>query len=226
MKRVAFIFACCLLALAARAEIIDRVVATVNGRPILQSDVDETARYEAFIEGKPLASITPTDVRGALDRLIDQELLRQQMGEMAPKLTDDEIRSRTQELQKQHATSPEQWRQRLATYGLDENTFSARLENQLRTLGFLDQRLRPSVLIDRAAVETYYRDTLLPQLHKSGVSNDPAMNDVQRDIREILTQQSMDHMLTTWLQNLRQQSRVHILLDTPQTATGGPSAAK
>src|SRR5690242_21656333 len=199
MRRLALIFALCVAALPLRAEIIDRVVATVNGRPILLSDVDETARYEAFIEGKPVANITQADVRGALDRLIDQELLRQQMGDLAPKLTDQELQAKTEELRKQHATSTEQWRQQLAAYGLNETAFTLRLENQLRTLAFLDRRLRPSVLVERTAVENYYRDTLLPQLHKSGVTKDPPLNDVQRDIREILTQQTMDQMLTTWL---------------------------
>jgi uncharacterized protein HemY len=81
-------------------------------------------------------------------------------------------------------------------------------------------------VIDRSAVEAYYRDTLLPQLHKSGVTKDPPLTDVQRQIREILTQQRMDQMLSTWLQNLRGQSRVHIMLDASQDATGGATAAK
>ena len=46
-----------LLALAfsgASAEVIDRIVATVNGQIILQSDWEDALRYEAFSNGRPL----------------------------------------------------------------------------------------------------------------------------------------------------------------------------
>lgn len=40
---------------AARAEIVDRIVATVNGHIILQSDWDEALCYEALLNGRPLS---------------------------------------------------------------------------------------------------------------------------------------------------------------------------
>jgi hypothetical protein len=219
MRLVLIILACCLAAQCVVAETIDRVVATVNGRPILQSDVDETVRYEALIEGKPLNKVTNADVRATLDRLIDQELLRQQMGAMAPEVSDEDVQAKIAEIRRQHASTPEQWRQLLASYGLDENTFAARLTNQLTTLGFIDRRLRPSIVIDRAAVEAYYRNTFLPQLHKSGATQDPPLTDVQPQIREILTQQRIEDMLTAWLRNLRQQSKIRLLTNDTQVAS-------
>ena len=48
-----------MLALAASTllagDVIERVVATVNNRPILQSDWDEEMRYEAFVKQRPLS---------------------------------------------------------------------------------------------------------------------------------------------------------------------------
>jgi peptidyl-prolyl cis-trans isomerase SurA len=228
MRFCAIFVLSCSLTLTGVAETIDRVVATVNGRPILHSDVDETVRYEAFVEGRPLNKISDMDVQASIQRMIDQELLRQQMGQVSPEVGSAEVEKKTAELRAQRAASPEQWRAQLAAYGLDQTAFAAHLVNQLRTLDFLDRRLRPSVLVERAAVESYYRDTLLPNLHNSGVAKDPPLTEVQRDIREILMQQRMDEMLSTWLHNLRQQSRVRILLDAAQvaSATGGSARAK
>ena len=59
------------------ADIIDRIVATVNGHVILQSDWDDAVRFEALVDARPLAQITDQDRSRALDRLIDQELLRE-----------------------------------------------------------------------------------------------------------------------------------------------------
>src|ERR1700745_58088 len=59
-------------------DVVDRIVATVNGHVILQSDWDDAVRFEAFMEGRPLGQVTDQDRGRALDRLIDQELLREQ----------------------------------------------------------------------------------------------------------------------------------------------------
>src|SRR5712691_8738836 len=60
-------------------KIVDRVVATVNGNAILQSDWEDAIRYEAFIDHRPLDNFGSDDRKASLDRLIDQELLREQV---------------------------------------------------------------------------------------------------------------------------------------------------
>src|SRR3954465_12586107 len=60
-------------------EVIDRIVATVNGHIILQSDWDEALCYEALLSGRALSFFSDDDRRAVLDRLIDQELLDEQM---------------------------------------------------------------------------------------------------------------------------------------------------
>ena len=60
-------------------EVIDRIVATVNGHIILQSDWDEALCYEALLSGRTLGQFSEEDRRAVLDRLIDQELLGEQM---------------------------------------------------------------------------------------------------------------------------------------------------
>jgi hypothetical protein len=61
------------------ADVLDRIVATVNGHIILQSDWDDALRYQAFEDGRTLEQLPPAEHKAALDRLIDQELLREQM---------------------------------------------------------------------------------------------------------------------------------------------------
>src|SRR6059036_3866392 len=52
------------------ADILDRIVATVNGHIILQSDWEDEIRYEAFINGRTLTTLTPATRKASLDRLI------------------------------------------------------------------------------------------------------------------------------------------------------------
>src|SRR6266436_9684270 len=104
------------------ADVIDRIVATVNGHVILQSDWDDAVRFEALADGRPLDQLTDQDRSRALDRLIDQELLREQaQGVEAPQPPTNEVKQRMQELQAQQGiNSPVAWRAALARYGFDE----------------------------------------------------------------------------------------------------------
>jgi peptidyl-prolyl cis-trans isomerase SurA len=209
---------CTALTACAWGETIDRVVAIVNNSVVLQSDVDDGVRCEAFLDAKPLTNVSATTFQNSLDRLIDQELMRQQMGEFDFTIS-DEARSKVAELRKQRGASPEQWQAQLAAYGIDETTLATCVSKQLDTLAFVDRRLRPSIHIERAQVEAYYKDTLLPQLRQQGSKETPGLRDVEPEIREILVQRTINEMLATWLRNLRQQSRIQLLSASEQLAT-------
>src|SRR4051812_14946147 len=60
-------------------ELLDRIVGTVNTHVILQSDWDDEVRFEAFMSGRKPEDVTIEQRKAALNRLIDQEILREQM---------------------------------------------------------------------------------------------------------------------------------------------------
>ena len=202
-------------------DVIDRVVATVNGNVILQSDWDDAVRFEAFIEGRPLSQVTAEDRAHTLDRLIDQELVREQsQGSEAPQPSADEIRKKVQEIQSQHsATTPGSWQAALANYGIDEKRLQAHLAHDFSILRQVEARLRPTVQIDPQSVESYYRDEFLPKLRSAGAHEIP-LAQVAAKIREILTQKRVNELFTSWVQNLRAGSKIR----TPGIASS-PSAA-
>jgi hypothetical protein len=199
--------------LPARAgDVIDRIVATVNGHIILQSDWDDAVRYEAFIGGRPLDRITTEDRKAALDRLIDQELLRQQMHSSDPQHTADqeEVAKRIQEIRKQYsgAETDQGWQAALTRYQLTQNELQDRIGMQLDVMRLVALRLRPTVNIDAKTVESYYNQELLPQLRQSGSKEIP-LAEVAPKIKELLTEQKVNQLLTAWLQNLRAESQIH-----------------
>src|SRR6266481_346567 len=103
------------------SEVIDRIIATVNGHIILQSDWDEALCYEALLTNRTLAQIADDDRRAVLDRLIDQELLREQMKSADfAHATDAEVSARVADARKQYpqAVSAEAWRSLLGQFHL------------------------------------------------------------------------------------------------------------
>jgi hypothetical protein len=203
-----------LIALAASfaraADVIDRVIATVNGHPILQSDWEEAISYEAFIDGRSLDKLTPEDRRATLDRLIDQELLREQVQSVPLSYENrEQVEQRIQEIRKLYpgAETEPGWRATLVRYGLNEKELEARVASQIELASFVDARLRPGIQVDSRSIEIYYRETLVPQLRKSG-GKQVSLAEVSPQIKELLTQAKMNDLLASWLKNLRAESQI------------------
>jgi peptidyl-prolyl cis-trans isomerase SurA len=205
------------------AQVIDRIIATVNGHVILQSDWDEALCYEALLTNRTLAQFTDDDRRAVLDRLIDQELLREQMKSADfPHATDAEVAARVADARKQYpqATSGDAWQALLAEYHLAENDLLAHVRQQIDVMRLVDARLRPAVEIDSKSIEEYYRDQFVPKLKQSGASEVP-LAEVSAKIRELLTEQKVSELLVSWLQTLRSEGQVRIPGVTPSANDPG-----
>ncbi len=205
------------------AEVIDRIIATVNGHTILQSDWDEALCYEALLTNRNLDQFTDDDRRIVLDRLIDQELLHEQMKSADfPHATDAEVAARVADARKQYpqATSSEAWQALLAQYHLAEKDLFTHIRQQIDVMRLVDARLRPAVEIDSKSIEAYYRDQFVPKLKQSGASEVP-LAEVAAKIRELLTQEKVSELLVSWLQTLRSEGQVHIPGVTPSANDPG-----
>jgi len=194
---------------ATAGDVLDRIVATVNNHIILQSEWEDAVRYEAFVAGHTLEQVQAADRKAALDHLIDQELLREQMRSSGfPHASGEEVEKSLQEIRKRYAADAEAgWESALKQYGLTEPELKKRVALQVDLLGLVDSRLRPNVVIDSKSIESYYNQELLPQLRQSGAQQVP-LAEVTPKIRELLTQQKMNQMLVAWLQDLRSGSQI------------------
>ncbi|MGA6952862.1 MAG: SurA N-terminal domain-containing protein [Candidatus Sulfotelmatobacter sp.] len=207
----------------AAADVIDRIVATVNGHIILQSDWDEALCYEALLTNRTLAQFTDDDRRAVLDRLIDVELLRGQMKSADfSHATDAEVAARVADARKQYpqATSAEAWQALLAQYHLTEKDLFAHVRQQIDVMRLVDARLRPTVEIDSKSIEAYYRDKFVPKLKQSGASDVP-LAEVSGKIRELLTEEKVSELLVSWLQTLRSEGQIRIPGVTPSVNDPG-----
>jgi hypothetical protein len=196
--------------LARAGQVIDRIVATVNGHIILQSDWDEALHYEALFNGRALGQFADDDRGAVLDRLIDQELLGEQMKSASfEHASQGEAAARVAEARRQYpeASTEDGWKLVLARFGLSANDLVAHVQQQIDLMRLVDAHLRPAVQIDSKTVEAYYRDKFVPQL-KPSVAPDVPAADVAAKIRELLTQEKVSELMISWLQSLRSESKV------------------
>ncbi len=205
---------------ACAGDIVDRIVASVNGQIILQSDWEDSLRFQAFVDGRSPESLGADERKSALDHLIDQELLREQMHAADfQHATDDEVSSRIQEIRKQYpeALTQNDWDAVLSKYGFTETNLRQHVALEIDLMRLVDFHLRPNISIDSKSIESYYNQKLLPQLRQSGAQEVP-LAQVTPQIKELLTQQKVNELLVAWLQNLRSGSEIRT---SESTDSGG-----
>jgi hypothetical protein len=197
-------------------QIVDRVVTSVNGHVVLQSDWEQEVAFEAFSNARNPDSFTTAERNAALDRLIDQELLREQLRPSQP-VPAEQVAARVAEVRKLYpdCATDEAWHARLQRYGLTLSSLEKRLGDQIQLMNLVEDRLRPSIQIDQQAVETYYNDQLLPDMKQAGSRATP-LPEVYGRIKDLLAERKMNELLSGWLASLRSGS--HIL--TPESSAG------
>jgi hypothetical protein len=207
-----------------QAQVVDRIVAVVNKHVILESELDQAARVEFLLQGKPLGdgTLSRKDALAVLDRLVDQALLDQQiLNQAVLDPTPAELAAQIKQLRTQvpGAATDEGWKSVLTAYGLTEQDIADQLTSQSRILRFVDLRFRGLVRVEKDAIDAYYQDKLLPELRKRGAA-EPKLSDVSSRIENVLVEQRIDELLAGWLQTLRSQAHIERMLAEPgSTAT-------
>lgn len=209
--------------------VLDRVVAVVNNQAILASDVDDEVRLSVLDPGR--AGLGVLTRQRAMEQLISRALIQQQVREedaqaMEPSQT--EVDARLAEIRKQvpacvhlNCASEEGWKVFLAARGLTSERVQIYLRRRIQILRFIEERFRQGIRITPEEIETYYRETLLPQ-YAAGETI-PPLAEVAPRIQEILLQRQVNALFDDWLKNLRKQGDVEVLdpsLEVPE-AQGG-----
>ena len=208
-------------------DMLDRIVATVNQKPILASDVDDAAHFEALQQGK-VPDAMDTNRRAVLNRVIERELICQQMPDtFEPAVAAIDAHIAEIRTQFPMAKTEAEWSDLLATFGFDESILRDDVRLQLKVVHFLDIRLRPTVRVDNEEIGDYYSRTLVPKLKAAGATAEP-IDKLKDKIEEVLLQQKMTEVFDAWVANLKSQGSIRVLdpdLATPVTATAEKGSA-
>ena len=188
-----------------RAEILDRVVASIGDVAITQSDVEREYRLERFLEGEwPAPAPDSKTLEQVRERLTDQKLL---LEEETQDSSHDAALEKTaaEELDavRKGFSSDSDYQSALHALHMDEKQILTTLVEQQRILRIVELRLRPAAVPGTTDVESYYRDVFTPeytQTHRSAV---PPLTEVQGQIQEILVQKKIDQLLASWLEELK-----------------------
>jgi hypothetical protein len=199
-----------LTAVFSRAEILDRVVASIGDVAITQSDVEHEYRLERLLDGQwPPPPADSKMLDQARERLVDQKLL---LEEETQDLSRDPTLEKTaaEELEglRKRFPSEQDYQSALQSLHMDEKQLLTTLIDQQKILKIIEQQLRSAAAPGTNDVESYYRDVFTPEYTRTHGPPVPPLAEVEGQIREILAQKKIDQLLAGWLEELKSSRRV------------------
>ena len=197
--------------------VVDQVIAVVNDDLILESDIDEERRFEAF---QPLRVAAGGFSRTrAIERLIDRALILQQ-AKLQPDInaSNAEVDAQLQELRKDipacrtefHCETDTGWQRCVEAQGFTVAELHERWRQRMAILKFIEIRFKSGIRITPEEIKTYYDGTLRPEYARQKTTV-PALDTISARISEILLQERVTSLLDDWLQSLKAQGAVRMM---------------
>lgn len=210
MRAIAFIqLSSVTVALAFSAQgavILDRIAVIVGKSVIKTSDIDRDIRLTAFLNNQR-AAFTVQAKKQSAERLIDQALIRQEMGNGSYKRpTEAEATAlETQLVHDRFGGSDAEFSRTLERYGITREQLSAQLLWQLTVLRFIDQRFRAGVFVSDQDLQQYVAKHQA-ELRKENPGADASA--LQAKAREVLEGEQVNKNFDDWLAQARKQTPI------------------
>ncbi len=141
---------------AARADqLVDRVVATVDGDPITMQDL----RKYAAATGTPLPNDDSPQSqeiqKKALDGLISQKLVDHEVS--AVEVDDEQVDRFIAQFEAGNHITDTQLRDQLAQHGISYDAYRKRARQEVQKMTMIEREVHDKVVITRAEIEAYYK---------------------------------------------------------------------
>jgi peptidyl-prolyl cis-trans isomerase SurA len=196
------------IAMAARGEIIDRIVASVGNRVVTTSALDRQIRVTAFQDGVKL-DFSPAHRRTMLDSMIEQNLVQLELASSRYPLPDPaELVPAIDEFKKAHFKDEAAYQAALAAYGITEEDFKELLLWQRTLLLFIQVRFETGVQISTEEVEQYFAKSVKPVAEAAHPGQPVSLDDYREQIERKLTGQRADQQMDIWLRDVRKRTDV------------------
>jgi len=188
------------VAVAAHAEIVDRIVATVGRAVITDSQLRRSLRVSAMLARTPLNE-SQAVWEEARNRMIEQALVKEEIRiSRYPVAQPDEVRAALEQV-RTHLGGDAAYINALREYRLTEDELSKDLGWRLSFARFLAYRFRPSVQVTDEALLAFYA-SWKPEGAK------PAFEAARERVEAAYVEAEAARFLDQWLRETRQQTRI------------------
>jgi hypothetical protein len=181
----------CFFAVTSHSEILDRMVAVVEGRVITLSDL----RQEREIRGQ-LGETFKGDDKALAREMIDNYLIDRQSTDFAGlDISQEEIDTELK---------------RVVPQGVPSHAMRDAIMLRLRISKFFELRFQQFIRPTDQEVQKYYDEVFLPEARNRGVNPIPPLPQVADGIRNNLIQEQRNREIDMWLAGVRKRSNIEV----------------
>ena len=198
-----------LLAAAALAVIVDRIVVTVGTQAITASELELTIRLTAFLNQTPV-DFSAANRRKTVERLIEQRIVLKELDFSRfarPSMQDVEPRLKSI-INLLFGGKQDGYRAALEKYGVTEDDLKRYLLWQMTFFGFIDFRFRPGIQVTEAEIEEYFKSRILPLAQKANPGTKITLEEYHDRIERILMARREEVEMQGWLAETRKRTKI------------------
>jgi len=140
----------------ARAEDLDRVIASVDGDPITVHDLKAYGAANGIQLSNPGDPNSDETVRQMLKGLITQKMMEQELKNYADRATDEQVDRYIDKLREKSNLSEAEFKSQVMREGITWDQFRKRAKTELEKMSMLDAEVRQKVNIPPEQVQAYY----------------------------------------------------------------------
>jgi peptidyl-prolyl cis-trans isomerase SurA len=141
---------------AVGAQVIDRVIASVDGQPVTTHDIKVFSASNGTSAPDPNDPNAPGKTKEVLKALISQELLQEEVKKFADQVTDTQVENYIANFEQQNHVTEDQLRAQLSQTGVSYDEFRKHARLQLETMTMIDDEVRKKINIPAAELKAYY----------------------------------------------------------------------
>lgn len=174
------------------AQVIDRMVAVVEGHVITQSDLQQEREVRTLLGEK-----AATDDAALIREMIDDYLIERQSSDfpgadVTPEEIDAELKNSTPQA------------------GTASPAIRAAIGNRIRMRKYFDLRFRQFIRPSDEDLQKYYNDVFVPEAKNRGLNPVPPLAQITDAIRNNVVQEQMNHEIDVWLEAIRARSNIEV----------------
>ena len=187
-------------------EVVDRIVAIVNGQVITLTDVKVARAFGLYDKGQESTEHASTEK--VLQKLIDRKLVIQMTRDDAS-VDRDEMEAFLDNVSAQMGN--EQFREELDRFGMQRADLGPYAYEQILFNRIISSRFDRTVLVTLEEIQAFYETRYLPDRRDKGIEPQ-SMLDIFDDIETRIRKEKSEKQVEEWIQNLREKAEIQLNL--------------
>ncbi len=152
-KAVVLVLALTVPAVAVHAETLNRIVATIDGDPITQIELE---RYADVARKRPGGDQVANDQRALLDELVLDKIITKQVEQLGLKASEQQIDNYIESIRSRNNLSEEQLKEVLKQQGMTWDQYRTQVRADIERANLINREIRNKVNVSPEEVERYY----------------------------------------------------------------------